>query len=58
VKADDPKALKAFLDANQTALASDHEGDPVFLARNAWHLDRAIQDHPDIQFLKTKEFTH
>ena len=58
VKAGDPKALKAFMDANQTALASDHEGDPVFLARNAWHLDRAIQDHPEIQFLKTKEFTH
>jgi peptide chain release factor 3 len=27
----------------------------VFLARNAWHLDRAGDDWPDINFLATKE---
>ena len=47
--------MKRFLDANQAALAEDHKGDPVFLARNAWHLDRAAEDWPDIRFLKTKE---
>ena len=58
VSADDPKKMKAFTDTNQAAMASDHEGAPVFLARNAWHLDRAAQDHPDIRFLKTKEIAH
>ena len=58
VRADDPRDLKTFLDGNQPALASDHEGDPVFLARNAWHLDRAAQDYPKITFLKTKEIAH
>ena len=55
VEADDDVKMKRFLDANQAALAEDHKGDPVFLARNAWHLDRAAEDWPDIRFLKTKE---
>jgi len=36
-------------------MAEDHGGAPVFLARNAWHLDRTAEDHPDVRFLKTKE---
>lgn len=56
VTADDALALKAFTDANQGALAEDHDGDPVFLARNAWHLDRAAEDYPKIKFHKTKEY--
>ena len=40
---------------NQAALASDHSGAPVFLARNAWHLERAAKDHPKLRFLSTKE---
>ena len=55
VEADDPLKLKRFMDANQGALATDHTGAPVFLARNAWHLDRAAEDFPDLRFLKTKE---
>jgi peptide chain release factor 3 len=55
VEADDPLKLKRFLDANQGAIGTDHTGAPVFLARNAWHLDRAAEDFPDLRFLKTKE---
>jgi peptide chain release factor 3 len=55
VEADDPLKLKRFMDASQGALATDHTGAPVFLARNAWHLDRAAEDWPDLRFLKTKE---
>jgi peptide chain release factor 3 len=55
VEADSEATLKRFVDANQGAIADDHKGDPVFLARNAWHLDRAGEDWPDIRFLKTKE---
>ena len=51
VEADDPLKLKRFLDANQGAIGTDHTGAPVFLARNAWHLDRAAEDYPDLRFL-------
>ncbi|GAB3124891.1 peptide chain release factor 3 [Novispirillum itersonii] len=54
VESDDAAALKKFLDANQASLADDHEEQPVFLARNAWHLDRAQEDYPGIRFLKTR----
>lgn len=47
--------IKKFRDANKDAMAEDHDGAPVFLARNAWHLDRAADDWPDLKFLKVKE---
>jgi peptide chain release factor 3 len=49
--------LKKFLDANSGAVADDHDDMPVFLARNAWHLDSTSKDWPDVRFLKTKEQT-
>jgi peptide chain release factor 3 len=55
VEADDPQQMKKFLDANSTAVAEDHDGAPVYLARNAWHLERGAKDWPDIRFLKTKD---
>ncbi len=57
VEADDPQKLKKFIEDNRAAMAEDHDGCPVFLARNAWHLDRAADDWPDIRFLKTREQT-
>ncbi|GAB4182122.1 MAG: peptide chain release factor 3 [Thalassobaculales bacterium] len=54
----DPRAVKEFLDGNRGDTAEDHDGAPVFLARNAWHLDRAAQDWPALTFLKTKEQLH
>lgn len=55
VVAPDPQTMRKFEDANRGALADDHDGDPVFMARNAWHLDKAESDFPTIKFLKTKE---
>ncbi|MBL6958249.1 MAG: peptide chain release factor 3 [Rhodospirillales bacterium] len=55
VEADDSLALKKFSDASRASLAEDHAGSPVFLARNAWHLDKAAEDWPDLRFQKTKE---
>jgi peptide chain release factor 3 len=55
IRADDSQILKKFIDENSTAIADDHDKDPVFLARNAWHLDRAGEDFPDVEFLKIKE---
>ncbi|MGE3770437.1 MAG: peptide chain release factor 3 [Bdellovibrionales bacterium] len=48
-------ALKTFEDANRSALAVDHDGRMVFLARNAWHLNRTQEDNPKIKFMKTRE---
>jgi peptide chain release factor 3 len=55
IEADDALLLKKFRDANGSTLAEDHDGDPVFLARNNWHLDTAIEQNPKLRFLKTKE---
>ncbi len=51
----DPARVKAFIDANGAAIADDHAEDPVFMARNAWHLERAQTDWPEIEFRSTKE---
>ena len=32
-------------------------GAPVFLARNAWHLEKTMEDWPGVKFLKTKEYS-
>jgi peptide chain release factor 3 len=55
VEADDPLQLKKFLQAHYANMAEDHNGAPVFLARNAWHLKSTGEDWPQIRFLKTKE---
>ncbi len=55
IEADDNALIKRFGDTNKDAMADDHDGTPVFLARNAWHLDRAGEDWPDVRFLKVKE---
>jgi peptide subunit release factor RF-3 len=36
-------------------VTEDHDGAPVFLARNAWHLGHAQETFPDLRFLATKE---
>jgi peptide chain release factor 3 len=55
VEADDHQALKRFTNANHGSMAEDHNGLPVFLARNAWHLKTTGDDWPAIRFLKTRE---
>lgn len=55
VESDDPFKLKKFVDTNKANMAEDHNGSPVFLARNSWRLDKAIEENPDLRFLKTKE---
>ncbi len=55
ILAEDPAMLKRFIDQNQSAVADDHDGLPVFLARNAWHLDTTIEEWPDLRFAATRE---
>lgn len=49
----EPPVLKNFIDKNRGDIAYDHEDRPVFLARNAWHLNNATETAADITFVKT-----
>ncbi len=53
--AGDPAEVKRFQDANRSALAEDHDGALVFLARNAWDLERMAKDWPALTFNATRE---
>ena len=55
LQADDPALLKKIVEENRGDIAEDHNEIPVFLARNAWHLDRAQDDYKGVSFLKTIE---
>ena len=55
IDAPDALSLKEFEQANAGAMADDHTGAPVFLARNAWHIQRSLEDFPKIKLLKTVE---
>lgn len=55
VQAENSDDLKKFVDSNQGSIAYDHDQEPVFLARNAWHLNKTAEDNPKITFLATKQ---
>ncbi len=46
--------IKNFVDTNRGSIANDHDGDPVFMARNAWHLNDTIEKNSDLTFTSTK----
>ena len=50
----DKAEVKKFIDANRAAVAYDHDDEPVFLARNAWHLGKAAEDFPLVTLQKTR----
>ena len=50
--------VRRFVDANRSALAEDHDGALVFLARNAWHLDRTKEEWQELKFLSMRTFQH
>ncbi len=47
--------LDRFRDGHRSALAEDHDGVPVFLARNAWDLRTTIADWPQVKFSESRE---
>jgi len=55
VEGEDARELKKFVDSNKSAMAEDYDGAPVFMARNAWHLNKAVEDWPNLTFSKTRE---
>ena len=55
VSSADKEQMKKFMDANRLNLAEDNDGALVFLARNAWHLNKAQEDFSKVNFAKVKE---
>ncbi|MDX6750316.1 peptide chain release factor 3 [Geminicoccaceae bacterium 1502E] len=53
--AEDQRELDRFVQAKKAALAEDGDGNPVYLARNAWDLNRVQDDFPKIRFTSTRE---
>ncbi|HEV8680204.1 MAG TPA: peptide chain release factor 3 [Stellaceae bacterium] len=47
--------LDRFRLRNGAALAEDHDGIPVFMARNAWDLRTTIEEWPTLRFAATRE---
>lgn len=47
--------IDKFTLLNASTMATDHDNDPVFLARNAWHLNKQSEDFPNVELLKVKE---
>ena len=52
---DDPTLPERFAQQNRVCTAQDLNGDTVFFARNAWHLETTAKDWPELRFLKTVE---
>ncbi|WP_071673670.1 peptide chain release factor 3 [Nioella nitratireducens] len=48
-------AVEKFAAANKQHMATDNDGDPVFLTRLQWDIDRVARDYPDITLSATKE---
>jgi peptide chain release factor 3 len=51
----DRAELDRFRARNSSALAEDHDGIPVFLARNAWDLRTTTEEWPTLRFNATRE---
>ncbi|NKX44366.1 peptide chain release factor 3 [Roseicyclus persicicus] len=49
------EAVEKFSQANKQHMAADNDGDPVYLTRLQWDIDRVARDYPDIRLSATKE---
>ncbi len=51
-----PKAeVERFVNINKGHIATDHDGDVVFLTRLQWDIDRIVRDFPELKLTATKE---
>ncbi|MBR1841389.1 MAG: peptide chain release factor 3, partial [Alphaproteobacteria bacterium] len=57
ISCEDKAQLDKFYNTNMFNLAEDYDGAKVFLARNAWHLNKVHEDFPAIVLHKTREQT-
>jgi peptide chain release factor 3 len=49
------EAVEGFVKANKGHMAEDHDGDPVYMTRLQWDIDRVARDYPDIRLTATKQ---
>jgi peptide chain release factor 3 len=49
------ETIEAFAKANKGHMAADHDGDPVYMTRLQWDIDRAARDWPQVRLTATKE---
>ena len=47
--------VEKFTAANKGQMATDHDGDPVYMTRLQWDIDRVERDWPEITLSATKE---
>ena len=57
LSADSADDLKAFTDLHRSALASDRDGAPVFMAKDGWELNYVTDRNRAVRFSATKERT-
>jgi len=51
-----PKAeMEKFININKGHIATDSDGDTVFLTRLQWDIDRITRDYPELKLTATKE---
>jgi peptide chain release factor 3 len=55
ITSDEPELIRKFSESYRSSIAEDKDGALVFLAKNAWTLNRAMEEWPAIQFLKVRE---
>ena len=49
------EAVDKFVNENKGHMASDNDGDSVYLTRLQWDIDRVVRDYPDVKLTATKE---
>ena len=47
--------MEAFVNVNKGHIATDSDGDTVYLTRLQWDIDRVGRDFPDVRLTATKE---
>ena len=55
IAAADPADLRAFVEGHRSAVATDRDGAPVFMAKDLWELNFHEGRNPKIRFTATKE---
>jgi peptide chain release factor 3 len=48
-------AMERFVSVNKGHIATDNDGDTVYLTRLKWDIDRVERDYPDLRLTATKE---
>jgi peptide chain release factor 3 len=47
--------VDTFINSNKGHMATDHDGDPVYMTRLQWDIDRVERDFPELKLTATKE---